>query len=242
MNWGFWNLQILCDSLLQYCKTVPICNDTVKLNFLDAWEIFLALLERNLSLHVFTLLFSLPQRLLFPSARLLFAFAIASWNGGFWFLNFAELLFHFCSSALVYQLQKAYPCKQSWNFLYPRISNTNIRKLQEINCKQVGKRFLSPRILNTKNQLQEIYDFFFPFTWFRRTKSDCKKLGKSFCHRISKHIPSNTETAENPLNFPWLKMEWVIQKLDHPIQIPTKLKKSSKQFLMQTWKFNHHFP
>lgn len=193
MNWGFWNLQILCDSLLQYCKTVPICNNTVKLNFLDAWEIFLALLERNLSLHVFTLLFSLPQRLLFPSARLLFAFAIASWNGGFWFLNFAELLFHFCSSALVYQLQKAYPCKQSWNFLYPRISNTNIRKLQEINCKQVGKRFLSPRILNTKNQLQEIYDFFFPFTWFSKDKKRLQETWKIFLSQDFKAYSINAE-------------------------------------------------
>ncbi len=236
MNWGFWNLQILCDGLLQYCKTVPICNNTVKLNFLDAWEIVLALLERNLSRHVFTLLFSLSQRLLFPSARLLFAFAIASWNGGFWFLNFAELLFHFYSSAPVYQLQKAYPCKQSWNFKHKH--QTIARNQLQTSWEMV---FVSQDFKHKKSIARNLLTFFSPFTWFRRTKSDCKKLGKSFCHRISKHIPSNTETAENALNFPWLKMEWVIQKLNHSIQIPTKLKKSGKQFLMQTWKFNHHF-
>jgi hypothetical protein len=31
----------------------------------------------------------------------------------------------------------------------------------KVNCKQVGKWFLPPRILNTKNQLQESWIFFF---------------------------------------------------------------------------------
>jgi hypothetical protein len=65
----------------------------------------------------------------------------------------------------------------------------------KVNCKQVGKWFLPPRILNTKNQLQESWFLFFLSHDLEGQKAIARNLENRFvtgfqsiCHQLKKQL------------------------------------------------------